>query len=600
MKNVFGCDINKRKIYIVIAVCCVFVALFYLLFNFLSLNGAQHSVLYIVIFIGICSTLRSCLLKENSCVGKRWEWVLGFILSASTVTGIYFANGIPYEVMGKDVIGYVMCIFFLTPLFKCIFTKIYSLVEEIAENEKKRENIIQGSVRKTFVISFAVIFGCWLFVWLAYYPGLWNYDPWQVDQVINKSYNEFHPLIHTLLLGHAYTLGLKIGNPNYGVIIYDFVQMLIMAGIFAYTYCYICRNINNKVYRGFILLFYAVFPVNSVLAISTTKDAIFSGLVLLCIVLWLQITESENTKRKRLYIFMLIVCPLMMLFRNNAVYAFCLLGICSLFLGLRSKNSLKVFAFMCLCLLLFFMERSFLRNTLEAGPGSSNEIFSIPSQQFGRIYSKIKEGDDPDTLNIINSYYDMEKLEYKPYIADYIKAGLHLDEETSVFDYLQASLKLFKRYPIISVDSFLYLTDGYWNINSTSFTSLYETEWDGNIEHRYGYLLTTIKPGYGITPDSKIPWLEKYMERLISRNDYQYCPIVSLMFAPALYLWILVMSTVLFLKRKKKEYIFIAGFLWFLLITLLAGPCVLVRYVYPFMICSPVLCSLSIKEISNS
>lgn len=32
----------------------------------------------------------------------------------------------------------------------------------------------------------------------------------------------------------------------------------------------------------------------------------------------------------------------------------------------------------------------------------------------------------------------------------------------------------------------------------------YGIKWDGNMEHRYGYLLTTVKPGYDIVPDSKL------------------------------------------------------------------------------------------------
>ncbi len=83
-------------------------------------------------------------------------------------------------------------------------------------------------------------------MWLAYYPGLWNYDPWQVDQVLNKKYNEFHPLIHTLLLGKCYEIGIELGEAKYGVILYDYVQMIFMAGVFAYTYCYIQRFIPRK------------------------------------------------------------------------------------------------------------------------------------------------------------------------------------------------------------------------------------------------------------------------------------------------------------------------------------------------------------------
>lgn len=556
--------------------------------------------MYILIFIGAGYLIKECLLEDNACVGKKWDWILGFILSASTVTGIYFDNGLPYEDMGDDFVGYFACIIGITPLLKCFFTKFYLSVSHMAKNQTKQEYSKPIEWWKNFVFSFALILGCWLFVWLAYYPGLWNYDPWQVYQFIDKQYTEFHPLVHTCLLGACYSIGLKMDNANYGVVIYDFFQMAIMAGIFAYTYCYICKHIRKKLFKGFLLLFYAVFPVNSILAISTTKDVIFSGLVLLCIVISLQIIESKTDyRRKGLFFLLVVICPIMMLFRNNAVYAFSLLGVCTFCWTIIHKGSWKICLFMGLCLLTFGLERSFLRNVLEADAGSRNELLSVPSQQFGRIYTEIDEEIDPEAVNIIKTYYDMDKLQYKPYIADYMKGGLKLGDKNSVFDYVKSSFLLFKKYPAISLDAFLYLTDGYWNINSVSFAELYDVEWDGSVEHRYGYLLTTIKPGFGIVSSSKLPWLETFMEKMISKNEYQKYPILSLLFAPALYIWILIICTVVFLKKRKKVYMLIVGFLWFLLATLLAGPCVLVRYIYPFIVCSPVLCCMLIKEIAS-
>lgn len=593
----------KEKIYILAAICSVFGALEYLLCKFLIVNAAQYSVLFIILFIGVIYILHNRLLVENGCVGKKYDWLLGYLFAATAITGIYFDNDLPYEAMGKDIIGYIVCIFAAAPLFKCIFTELYLMVSRFAGRERENKNPDRKSIYewRTFAVSFMVILMCWILVWLAYYPGLWNYDPWQVDQVLNNDYNEFHPLIHTLLLGSCYSLGLKIGNANYGVIIYDFVQMIIMAGVFAYTYCYICKHIKNKICRVVILLFYAVFPVNSIMAISTTKDVIFSGLVLFCLVLVLQITEADTSDKKKmvLCILLLITCPVMLLFRNNAVYAFILLGVCCACMAIIRKGNWKVVAFMCVCLLLFGMERNVMRTILKPAEGSANELFSVPSQQFGRIYSSIGESGDQETMDIINYYYDMEQLEYRPNLADYMKCGLRLSDERSVSDYLHASLVLLKKYPAISIDAFLYLTEGYWNIGDVSFASLYGTKWDGNVEHRYGYMLTTIKPGYGIVPDSKLPFLERFMEKLISKNEYQNYPVLALLLSPSLYLWILIMSTLVFLKSKNKEYLFVVGFLWLLFLTLLAGPCVLVRYVYPFIVSSPLLFCLVINNLKN-
>lgn len=53
-----------------------------------------------------------------------------------------------------------------------------------------------------------------MLVWLAYYPELWNYDPWQVLQFTQNDYNKHHPLIHTVFLGFCYSVGLVLAYHN--------------------------------------------------------------------------------------------------------------------------------------------------------------------------------------------------------------------------------------------------------------------------------------------------------------------------------------------------------------------------------------------------
>ena len=592
---------KREKILTLIVICFSFGAVSYLLSKFGAINAAQHSMMYLLLLAGISFILCKRLFLVNTYVGTKWDWILGFWLCATTVTGIWFDQGLSYEEMGRDVVSYMLCIFCLIPLFKCIFTELYLLMGRLADKETGRKDSDSEKSLKVYVFSFFIIFGFWLLVWLAYYPGLWNYDPYQVNEFLNNAYNKKHPLIHTLFLGSCYSLGLQWGDAKYGVILYDLIQMTIMAGIFAYTYCYICKHIGNRICRGIILLFYAVFPANPVMAISTTKDVIFSGLVLLCAVLTLQIMEivafhGGCTYRRKisLCVALLIAVPVMLLYRNNAVYAFLVLLICCLFAGIWRKSIRRVTVFMCVCLLLFSVEKSFLNTMLDPKPGPVNEFLSVPSQQFGRIYDNISENEDPETIKLIRKYFNMEEQEYKPQLADAMKDGLKFENKGDGYQFLPNAFRLFLKYPIITVDAFLYLTEGYWNIQDVSFASIYDIKWDGTPNHRYGYLLTTIKPDYGIVPDSKLPWLLDFMEKLVSQNDYQKIPLLPILFSPALYLWVLAVTTPVFLKQRRWGHLMIAGFLWLLFFTLLLGPCVLVRYVYPFMIISPVLVCMTV------
>ena len=72
-----------------------------------------------------------------------------------------------------------------------------------------------------------------------------------------------------------------------------------------------------------LLAFYALFPTNSVLSLSTTKDVLFSALVLLyTMLLYYMICDKKMQVDKRDGAACVILSVLLLLFRNNAVYAF--------------------------------------------------------------------------------------------------------------------------------------------------------------------------------------------------------------------------------------------------------------------------------------
>lgn len=120
-------------------------------------------------------------------------------------------------------------------------------------------------------------------VFLAYYPSVFAYDAeGQLYQVIAHDYSTHHPLLHTLFLGAFFKLGgLLPGSYSAGMAMHSVVQMLLMATVFGYTIAYLYRQGASVFLRNIMLLFYALFPTNSILALSTTKDVLFSALVLL-------------------------------------------------------------------------------------------------------------------------------------------------------------------------------------------------------------------------------------------------------------------------------------------------------------------------------
>lgn len=427
-------------------------------------------------------------------VNDKAQWCLAALFSLSLVLGGYLDAGISLSALltkGAHIeqLLFLALIVVFCPLMKGMFALLFYGAETFAAREALREQEVL-SVKKSvalFFFAFFVIFACWFVVWMAFYPGLWVYDPIQVEQVINSEYDKHHPLLHTLLLGACYLAGRSGENYDAGMMLYSMIQMAIMGGIFSYSYLYIYRHIKSKAFRVGVLLFFALFPVNPILAISTTKDGIFSALILLCAILTLEFFEGTSQKQRRIKAAVLMVAiVLMLLFRKNGIYAMYLTVAVVLFMVLKQKLNRKILTYAVCAVILFTGCDWGLTRALNAKESPIKEALSVPSVQFGRIYDTITPvSTDTGSLEIIKTYYWMEVAHYNPHLADPMKDRGFLEEYAfPLGTYLKDSFILFSRYPIISVDSFLYLTEGWWYINDVSHAELYGAKPGDNI----GYL----------------------------------------------------------------------------------------------------------------
>ena len=202
---------------------------------------------------------------------------------------------------------------------------------------------------QTWLFSTVTILLCWLPVFLAYYPSVFAYDAeGQLYQVLAHDYSTHHPLLHTIFLGAFFRLGDVLpGSYPAGMAVHSIVQMLLMATVFGYTLARLASSNVPAALRIMLLLFYALFPTNSVLALSTTKDVLFSALVLLCTLLVYEMADSSGNGLTRkgwsLYTFWTI---LLLLFRNLLKLPdewFCLFQLYKRNGSLRSRSD-KIFA----------------------------------------------------------------------------------------------------------------------------------------------------------------------------------------------------------------------------------------------------------------
>ncbi len=355
------------------------------------------------------------------------------------------------------------------------------------------------------------------------------------------------------------------------------------------------------------MAFFAIFPVNSIMSLCSTKDVIFSGLVLLCLVLALEVIESVSPKQKvKKLVILGVASVLMLLFRNNAIFAFLLLTGIYIFSMIFKKKQTKVCVYMMLVVGMYMVSNFLLSYTLKAEVGSVQEMFSIPAQIYGRIWQNVEVektlSENAIIEEMMEKYYPEPPYEYDPRIADPMKGGaLKLKGESpaqyliSAVKYLIDSMKLFAKYPVVGMDAVLYLTKGDWYICDVSFANVSNY----GMETRSGYLYTNYSEVLDVVHRSKFPQLEFLLEHAFSANEYQKMPILSVFFSPALYIWILLFCTTIFCKKGRYDYMLPVAFLWCLFLTILAGPVSIVRYMYPFFVCSPILICMACNAVQT-
>lgn len=498
-----------------------------------------------------------------------------------------------------------------------------------------RERLLRGSVKEkkyqawqVWLFNSGVIFLCWLPVFLAYYPSVFAYDAeGQLYQVIAHDYSTHHPLLHTLFLGAFFKLGDKLpGSYTAGMAVHSVVQMTMMAAAFGYTIAYLYRKGVSVYLRNALLLFYALFPANSVLAISTTKDVLFSALVLLYTIslhgiITRQACGSADDDTgggagggvnggtgggrggNRDWFLYVLWAVLLLLFRNNAVYAF-VLSVPCVFWGMyrmkgKEAGEWKKYLICTMAAIFIFAAGSVsLKAVTGAHNGSPREMLSVPLQQMARTRVKAEETLTPAMQQEVEKYLPAEWVyaAYNPYLADPVKNRAIVHDDPAGL--IKTWIKLGVKHPQIYIDAFLDNSIGYWFIEDRTHAQIYGI----GTESGFGYLSTdnrTMPAGCEITQHSYLPGLRAFMEHIISDNAYQKLPVVRLVFAPAFYWWMLCMYMAVVVYRRKYRLLLPPVFLVIYYMTLLFSPTVLIRYMYPFVVTVPAICCCLIVDLEK-
>ena len=212
--------------------------------------------------------------------------IVGYSLSKQNNWNLVIKDG---RISGKSIVIWAIGSILV---YVCI-SFIYLILDRMMDTRDIKED---GNITyKQLVLLALVILLCWLPYMILFYPGCANPDVQdQLGQFFHNEtmcwtrkyvnlvnpqhsyWNNHHPVFHTLVLGIFAQFGKQIGHISVGIFLLTLIQMILMAGIFAYILLYLKKMNFNNVVLGVVFVFYAFWPLAPLTTMSLCKDTLFT------------------------------------------------------------------------------------------------------------------------------------------------------------------------------------------------------------------------------------------------------------------------------------------------------------------------------------
>lgn len=548
----------------------------------------------VAVFLGGGYCLNRFLGNENTRL-KIISAVSGLLLSASCVYGAYahYVNDI--FISSSEAVLQLFLIAGIGFLTIPLSAELFLLFEKGAnwfsiKKSKEDMNVPAKKPGLYFLCAWAIIFASYIPLFLANWPGNFIYDAkYQIRDVVLYTHSTHHPLLHTLFMGWAYNLGIKMGNVSAGFQFYTLIQMLVLAASFAYCLLYMYKK---KVYRGIriaVFLWFAFFPMNPLFAITATKDVLFTAFFLFSIIFYVRMFYDREQFKWYTYVGMIISNILLSVLRNNALYAIILFLVIGLFISKGWKEKIKILLLIVIIYVVSGLcNEALIRSVDATEPDTYRETLGVPLQCLARVAAyKGNELDEIDYNEICHYIRGIDLPNYNPYISDPIKNTANeaaLRDNTGEFFKLWAKIGL--KYPDEYFESIVTNTLGYWYpFNAGGYVTM-----DVALYH------TLVEVGPEITKENYFPLAGKLYNDLFYLGNYKYTPVLGYMFRMPIYVWFYLYACFNLLYKKDKKGLLLISLPLIYFLTCLAGPTVAIRYIYNMIVSVPIFIYILINS----
>lgn len=476
-----------------------------------------------------------------------------------------------------DIRTYIRIVIFCI-IYK-VFIDVLVLIYESLRDYKSCASY-QLSDRTFFMVAWLIFLLGWLPTYIACYPGLAIYDgPGQVS-----SWSRHHPFIHTAFLHLCMAIDRSFSNLSW-VGVYSATQYLLFSLAFAYI-IYRLKKLNvNSLYVAMLMVVTVIFPLNSLMAITTTKDVMFSVIFAIWVIEIICIATGENeywcerTNTIRFIAFSLLMCA----FRNNGIYVLVATGLI-VFCLLKSGKKRWIITTMSVALVFGILNGPVL--TMAGIPkGNAREAMSVIIQPLARTYNCVDDEMSQEDRASIEKLFGDAAPWYIGHISDPPKSQFDTEEFTAnKAKYMRLFVREGIEYPTVYLDALSSLTYGNWYP--------FETLPDDTCFRVYFEFPEKTAEEYGSRMKKYYRYLQNFSRYSCFNAIYPLRIILSNGFA----FWVLLAEMAYGIYKANRKMVVATIPSLMLWGTIMLGPVALFRYTYPLMIVNVVICGLIFSE----
>ncbi|WP_225418587.1 DUF6020 family protein [Loigolactobacillus iwatensis] len=572
--------------------------------SYSNLNSLSNSVFSLIIYGAILVLFYK--VKQMDVERRLWgiALLIGGLFSAFMVIGV---KTLTLNTTDLNHLTTWLKIIFGIPVFGSLLITTFKLIIPRANyltfdkfNTDKLEKFF--TIKQSFIVVWALIFIAWIPSLVASYPGIYGYDSvYQIGYYLSGEICLHHPLIDTYLIGFCVvTLGNILGSNELGLLIYSIFQMSILSYSFAVVIRYMTKKRVSILWRILFILIFMFLPVNPIMSFSATKDIIYAATFLLILVKLFSLADDPHQFNNITFIATLIITIFInIIFRSQGLYVFLFSAIFGLFYFRRYWKQLLIV--IVLPLLMYLIYSGPVTSALNGVKFDSlHEMMSVPAVQLSKALDEDSGELSQYEKNQIKQYIpDYKTIEGNYAIADSMKNTFNSELlKANPSSFVKLWLQVGIKKPLTYVNAFARLTIGLWypDMNYRD-PKAYHPYWEyistqQNSEKTF-FIVERQVPRF-------MKWLSSIYYQLTYSNSYQKVSVLSMFFSSGIYTWLLIVYIGWVIYQRRYHYLYPASLVLGLWLTLLLGPVVLYRYVYPIAVAIPLFIGDMLAGKGNS